>query len=309
MQFAAHMAVICALIVTQASAVTIIGYDPTLHDRFSSGYATAPVPNGDPSFIGAGLDLSGVGWDTALQTKSITMISDEYFVFSSHYAPGATVSFFSPTLYAGNPGDPASAIVTYSVSGTTHTLVSPITGLPGDFSIGKLSAPLNPAHGITAYSILDYPSTDDYIGLPLTVYGHGGSGSTRLGTNTLESFFHYDLNGDLTPETFAYGFSASASPTGEARLEGGDSSSPTFVVIDGTLTLIGTHSAVGTVSGENYSFDNFIPIYLSQMSSLGIEFSTVPEPSRVLFLQVGLLWAITRRRTSARCRRARSPRP
>jgi hypothetical protein len=303
------MTLLSVLTLSNAQAVTIIGYNATTHDRFSSGYATAPVPNASGSFIGAGLDFSGVGWNPALTTQSFTMISDEYFVFSSHYAPGSSISFFSPTLYAANPGNPASAIVTYSVSGVRHRLNSPITGRPSDFSVGKLSTAISAAHGIGAYPILQYPSTADYLGLPLVVYGHGGlstSNSPRIGTNTLDGFIHYDLNNDTIDETFAFGFSASASPTGEARLQGGDSGSPSFTVFNGSLALLGTHSAIGTISGVDYSFDNFVPIYLSQMAPLGIEFSVVPEPSRALLLMFGLLVVLTGRQTSARSRRARS---
>jgi hypothetical protein len=304
------LALVGALIMGNAQAVTIIGYTGAANDRFSSGYATAPVPNTSGSFIGAGLDFSGVGWNPALTTQSFTMISDEYFVFASHYPPSSSISFFSPTLYAAHPGDPASAVVTYSVSGVTHRLNSPITGLPSDFSVGKLSTAISAAHGIGAYSILGYPTLGDYVGLPLLVYGHGGFGtsnSPRIGTNMLDGFIHYDLNGDTFDETYAYGFSASASPTGEARLEGGDSGSPSFTVINGELVLLGTHSAVGTLSGVDYSFDNFIPIYLSQFAPLSIEFSVVPEPSRAVLLMAGLLFVFTGRQTSARSRRARSP--
>ena len=98
-----------------------------------------------------------------------------------------------------------------------------------------------------------------------------------------------------------------ASPTGEARLVGGDSGSPTFTFIGGSLALLGTHSAIGTIEGVDYSFDNFIPIYLSQMAPLGIEFSVVPEPSRAVLVMMGFLFAFTRRQTFAQCRRARSP--
>lgn len=279
-----------------AEAVTIVGYNAAAHDRFSSGYATAPVPNTSPSFIGGGYNLSGVGWNPSLPTQSFAMISDEYFVYASHYAPGSSISFFSPALYAADPGNPAAAIVSYAVSGTVHRMNSPITGAPSDFSIGKLSTALNPAHGLSWYPILDLSTLGDYVGLPLIVYGHGGSGSTRLGTNNIDGFIHYDLDGNMVDDTFAYGYDFDAGPAGEAQLQGGDSGSPSFVPWHGYLAIVGTHSAIGTIDDVFYSFDNFIPIYLDQMTGAGIEFSIVPEPSRMTLLAAALAAAMLRRR-------------
>ncbi|MBL9132677.1 MAG: hypothetical protein JNG86_15835, partial [Verrucomicrobiaceae bacterium] len=48
-------------------------------------------------------------------------------------------------------------------------------------------------------------------------------------------------------------------------------------------------SATATISGTPYSFDNFIPVYLNQLATLGVAFTTVPEPARFMLLLAGLL--------------------
>jgi hypothetical protein len=289
-----------ALMLTCAStqALTIVGYDAGTNNRFASGYPTAPVPNSSPSFIGAGMDWSGVGWDEGLSTRSVAMISDQSFVFASHYTPGSTIQFLSPTLLAANPGNPATAVVSYTVQSTTR-LVSPISGMPGDFSIGRLTTPLNAGHGIAAYPVLAFDSLTDYVGLQVLMYGHNDTttNSTIIGTNTISAFYHYDLHGgDGINDTFAAGYTFEPASPGDAQFEGGDSGSPTFAFYQGRLALAGTHSAIATISGTQWSFDNFIPVYLYQLQTLNVAFTTVPEPSRMLLMIAGL-FALLRRRT------------
>ena len=99
------------LTATMASALTIVGYDSATNDRFSSGYPGNPVVNSSVSFLGAGYDLSGVGWNPANVTQSFAMISDQYFVYSNHYGPGSTLDFYSPTQ---------GTVVSYAVSATSY---------------------------------------------------------------------------------------------------------------------------------------------------------------------------------------------
>ena len=280
-----------------AQALTVVGYNAAVNNRFASGYPTAPVPNSSGSFIGAGMDWSGVGWDAGLSTRSVTMISDQYFVFAAHYAPGSTIKFLSPTLLAANPGNPAAAVVSYTVQSRTQ-LVSPISGMAGDFSIGKLTTPLNPAHGIAQYPILELDSLSAYIDLPVLMYGHNDltTNSTIIGANTISAFYHYNLHGgDSLDDTFAAGYSFQPASPGDSQFEGGDSGSPTFAFYQGRLALVGTHSAITTISGTQWSFDNFIPVYLDQLSLLNVAFTTVPEPSRMVLLMLGVLSVMRRR--------------
>jgi hypothetical protein len=274
-----------------ARAVSIVNYNATVNDRFASGYPSTPVANGSVSFVGAGLDWSGVGWDSALPSRSVAMISDQHFVFANHYQPGSTIQFLSPIL---------GTVVSYTVQSVTR-LNSPVNGQPSDFSVGRLTTALNPAHGIATYPVLDLPSLNDYLGLQVMIYGHGGiagTNSPRIGLNEIEDFFHYDEDGNILDNTFFVGYDFDSGSTGQAQFEGGDSGSPTFAYLHGQLALVGTHSATGTVSGQPWSFDNFIPVYLDQMSTLGVDFTTVPEPARAMLLLAGLSAIGLRRKKS-----------
>ena len=164
------------LTVSTAKALTIVGYNPATNDRFSSGYPLSPAENTSAAFLGNGYDLSGVGWNPDSPKSNFAMISDQYFVYSTHAGPGSTMSFFSPTQ---------NSVVTYGVSGTYHFTFN---GQASDFSVGRLSSPIDAAYGITTYPILDLPTIQSYLGLPVLIYGHGGSvsSSPRLGAVTDE---------------------------------------------------------------------------------------------------------------------------
>lgn len=271
---------------TMARGLTIVGYSSAADDRFSSGYPDNPVPNASVSFLGAGYDLSGVGWNPANVTQSFAMISDQYFVYSNHYSPGSTLDFYSPTL---------GTVVSYDVSSTTYHFT--YNGQTSDFAVGKLTAALNPADGITSYAVLNLPTIQSYTGLPVLIYGHGGS-SPRLGANVVDVYGAYDFNGDTIADNYGIGYSYHSNQPGDSIFESGDSSSPTFVPWNGSLALLGTHSGTTTISGTPYSIDTFMPAYLSQMTAQGIAFTAVPEPSRGVLLLLGAC-ALLRRRHRA----------
>lgn len=270
-----------------ASALTIVGYDPAVNNRFDSGYPTAPVENGSLSFLGNGFDLSGVGWNPGLTTQSFAMISDQYFVFSAHYAPGATMNFLNSS----------GQVVSYGVSSTTYNFT--YNGQTSDFAIGKLSTPLNPADGIASYPILDLAQATDYLGLNVLIYGHGSSGP-RLGANVADLVLPYALF-NSQENNYGIAYSYNSSQAGDSVFEGGDSSSPTFVNWHGQLALVGVHSAVGSIGPTTYSIDNLIAAYTEQMTTQGIAFSAVPEPARGLLMLLGTCACALRRRRHRGC--------
>ncbi len=274
------------LTATMARALTIVGYDSATNDRFGSGYPGNPVANASASFLGAGYDLSGVGWNPADTTQSFAMISDQYFVYSNHSGPGTTLDFYSSTL---------GAVVSYGVSATTYHFT--YNGQTSDFAVGMLTSALNPADGIANYAVLDLPTVQNYAGLNVLIYGHGGS-SPRLGANVVDAYGAYDFNDDAIADNYGVGYSYHSNQPGDSMFEGGDSSSPTFAIVNGSLALIGTHSGTTTIGGIPYSIDTFIPSYFDQMTAQGIDFTAVPEPTRGLLLLLGTC-ALLRRRHRA----------
>ncbi len=281
------------LAISTANGLTIVGFDAATNDRFASGYPSSPVANTSASFLGNGYDLSGVGWNPDLATQSFAMISDRYFVYSTHYGPGSTIDFLSPKL---------GRVVSYGVSAINYAFT--FNGQTSDFHVGMISDQdgLNPAHGIASYPILDLPTIESYLGLPVLIYGHGGgvNSSTRLGANVVDAYGAYDLNNDSTDDNYGIGYSYQPTQNGDFLFQSGDSTSPTFVPWNGSLALLGTHSAVGTIDGTYYSIDNLIAVYLDQMATQGIDFSVVPEPSRALLLLLGACALLRRRHRAPR---------
>jgi hypothetical protein len=251
----------------QALALNINGYSSALYDRFSSGYASSPVANTNSSFVGVGLDFSGVGWNPLVTSQSFVMIDDRHFLLATHYTPqlsSTSIDFFSLT----------NGVVQYAIDPNGYTTIM-VNGKQTDLSVGTLAVPLKSADHITTYAILNLPSSSDYLGLSLYVYGHSDSGGSSpvIGTNTLDQV---GVLGQIT-NTVAFDF-IQGSGSGKAFGQSGDSGSPTFTVVNGQLALLGIHSNIGT--NPKATYDVFVPNYLSAFSQNGITYATVvPKPA------------------------------
>jgi V8-like Glu-specific endopeptidase len=276
-----------------------------VHERFSSGFSTSPVPNTSSSFIGAGYDFSGVGWQASATSLAVTLISPQNFVTARHVAPanGSTVTFLNQD----------GALKSYTVSSTSTISYN---GQSSDLVVGTLSAAIPNGDRIASYPILYNGTPLSTINLTgytvpsLLVYGQGG----RIGTNTIDGFINGDLYPLGAPDLIAdslYFYTDFDAVTGQTQGQGGDSGSPTFAPIGGILTLVGVHSAIGNVGGNPnpITFDNFLafPSILNQISSVTAASSqtvtlyvtAIPEPAACASL-VGALFlgiAAYRRRT------------
>ena len=96
---------------------------------------------------------------------------------------------------------------------------------------------------------------------------------------------------------------------------GGDSGSPTFMLWDGQLTILGAHSGVDSDPDNNpltldqYNVDSFLPFYVDQINALiqasGFQISIltpVPEPGTLTLIGLagaGLYFGRWRRRVVA----------
>lgn len=294
-----------------AKALVINGENAADNYRFETGtYPGSPVPNTSGSFLAAGYDLSGVGWGTN-STRSYVMISNQYFLYATHYPPAdANMYFYSDAddgvvLYTIDTSFSLN-VPTYDPNVATYLeypYAAPGNHLKSDISVGRLTTAIDPADGIASYPILDLPSGADYIGLNLLVYGW----SAAVGTGVIDGLGALDLYSDNgTPglasddyvnasdglaDTFVMSFTQGAGD-GEARLEGGDSGSPSFVIWNGGLALVGIHSAVDGLT----NYDTFLPAYLNSLSNGGVTFSTVPEPAALWLLAgIGFAWMAGRR--------------
>lgn len=257
-----------------AAALTIVDFDPALHNVYESGWGTAnPVPNSDASFVGAGKDFSGVGFSGNF---NVVLISDTYLAYAAHFPAVDNYEFYSPA---------SGQTVTYYVN-TSATVGVPNTDIrfaPIYQDAGHTIAGLNPADGITPYPIATSTTLGQFVGQDILVYGHGAEG-TRLGVDVIEGI-------DPPPDFYLYTYTQGPQQ-GEPFLQSGDSGGPTFVVQDGQLVLAGIHYAIDP-NHQPYplSSDSFFAPYESDIDALGIgaQFTLIPEPAAISLGLTGLV--------------------
>jgi hypothetical protein len=288
-------------------ALTIAGYNATLDERFSSGFPTAPAAN--PDFQYASLDFSGVGWRDDDTRFGVTLVSEQNFVTATHMAPaiGSTVSFVSN----------AGVLHTYTVSAIAPMLFA--DGVASDLTIGTFTETVST--DLNIYRVLDLntlppnpnltpghlaaSALDPYLGLNLLFYGQTG----RVGGSVLGGFTYADFNAPFTPESadpvpyidslFSVMIYNSAE-RGSSMAQGGDSGSPTFVVINGELVLISVHSAIDTESPTNYDTPLFpYTAHINpELGQTGHSLHLIPAPSATALILAALSAALllTRRK-------------
>jgi len=292
------LAGVLALGAWPAGALDIVNYSNTIHDRFTPGsYPSSPTNN--PDFWFSSLDWSGVGWNVEDPRKSVAMISPMHFVAAAHFAVGGNLSFLNGS----------GERMTFGISGTINGLVDPVTGSNSDLYVGELTAPIPAASNIMSYALMSLPATNDYVGLPLLIYGYtpqdgiGGNPAVgaKVGTNVFGGFAPY-----LGNPLFWY----DQDPvTGEAYGQAGDSGSPAFTLVGSTLAVLGTHYLIGEAEGNVATFDTFAPNYLTQIGSIlqadGYSLLLIPEPWVGLPLLGGVGLMVWLRRRAANCRALR----
>ncbi len=273
------------LVIILSASITnaiIIRVPSAQDDRFTGG---TPGASQNPTFQYAAYDFSGVGWDVANPTMSVTMISDRHFVAALHNNPGESVRF----------RDELGVLHTYTV--TSYTTISnfdynPIVTGNSDLIVGTLSGPV--ASGINFYPLLD-PSIIP-VGLNTLVYGQNG----RIGEAPIVSIQVTDVSGRQGVTALSRYVKAGGGPD-DARGSGGDSGGPSFFVTDdGRLVLSGVHWAIGEDTNNYYLVDTYAPAYINRLnaiSGLTVTTSMIPEPSQFVLLLLGTGFMMRRRRS------------
>lgn len=255
------------------------GYAPLLHDRF----------NNHPSFIGSGIDWSGVGQTS--NGRWGTMISDNYFLSAAHFAPtiGDTLTFFGTNDVAG-PQQVVNIIGGQTIAGS-------------DLWLGQIDQATN----FASYSVV---SPTNLVGQSVFMFGVAGGFPTgaqmRVGRNTIESLSGFPVQDLPNPNVYIYDYD---DPTGgvgddEAIVIGGDSGAPSFIMVGNTPVLLGIHwfrydgPVYDSVSGSG---DSAVPNYINALNQamVGQQLSIVfvPEPSAMILVGVTLTaWRLRQRR-------------
>ena len=196
------------------------------NDRFYTG--------ADRAFIGANMDLSGVGLSSG--GSWATMISPQYFISAYHDHPGAgqTVTFYE--------GDTTSSGAHTFTVDSTYILTS-YNGSPSDVYIGKLPTPIPASDNIAYYPVLNLPNSD-YAGTTIYTYGY----PNRLGENVISSIGPYTEAGESQTGMF-FNYDVPGVGPSESYLMGGDSGGPSFSLVNGKLALMGEHFSNWGTSG------------------------------------------------------------
>ena len=227
----------------------ITGYDSPTHDRFDSGYPTAPVNNNDSGFIGINNDWSGVTWAASNSQKSFPLLSPDHYVVARHFGGAASIRSFDQFANLQTGNQQSIENIGYGIALSE--------GAPGDLSIGTLTEAMQ---NVKRYAILDLntsstTNSNNYANLDLLIYGHGGNATNS--TRVAAAPFLYNVGYPNSGEYFL------TSRTG-VQLQTFDSGSPVFADYtnpngDSELALIGNHAAIDTVNG--YNLHNFLGTY------------------------------------------------
>jgi hypothetical protein len=207
-------------------ALLVREYDPAVNDRFSSGYPDAPIPNGGATFIGKGLDWSGVGWWKKDPQYSVTLLSSKNFAYPKHMAPqiGDIISFL------GGDGQ----LHDYHVARLQNVELGKEGNetVYADTAVGSFDETVPLDDRVTHYPVVySQKGVEPFIGKKILMYGR----MARIGLNEIVEGLMID---GMASE---YNFNTAGLTAGMAKTEAGDAGSPAFIVIGGKLALVGTH--------------------------------------------------------------------
>lgn len=269
-----------------SAAINIDGFTSSTNDRFAN----------DPSFVAAGLDLSGVAIaNTAAGGRWVTMISPNVFLSVEHAsfypANGSTVTF-----HASN--DPLGASATRTVLnsqriGTSDVRIGVLdTPLPGfiayyDYATQPLETFSGPGLLSEMFALSPYYLQDAYVfGRSPTAWATGLD--MAVGRNVLDDFAP---NVDSTHDAIIAFVDDPGDPNYsayEAHLQSGDSGGP-LMVDDGfgNLTIVGLNWFNGLTGFPALNGFSYLGDYATEIDAY-IAANPVPEP-RQLALILGLL--------------------
>lgn len=221
-------------------AMQITGYQAQVHDRFATGFPSAPVRNINDNFIGKDFDWTGVGWNSTNARVGYGFLSPRHHLLARHFTSNSSRRIHGQ--------DDVVHILNHEV--TVNLDLGAILESVPDHAVTRLTSAVPASAGLPRHPVLDLHSGSttnsptNYLNRDVFLYGHwgfGGAGSPRVAKTTISSVTATgDEHSFLTPNTFI-------------QLEGNDSGSPGFLIWsdpDGNseLALVGSHAAVNTTS-------------------------------------------------------------
>lgn len=163
------------------------------------------------------LDLTGVSWN---DTRAATLISPSHIVMAAHYMRPADVA----VMFHDKKGTPYERYITgFKVLST------------GDIAVGRLNLPLPPE--VKFYRLAD--ASEASVGTPVVISDQ----TSTLSVHRIEA-----ISGGVV----RFGYIPGLNPIYQRNLVVGDSGHPSFIVKNGSLVLLETHTTGGPGTGPFY---------------------------------------------------------
>ena len=246
------LALAMGTVVPTAQALDVFHLDPVINHRWSSGNYKDGNLQENPHFLLAGHDLSGIGWDQG--NFGMTLISPRHFVTAAHVAPlpGRTVSFL-------NLDGVIKHYIVESVYYVEHS-----AGVRTDLVVGRLTQAIPPEDHVGYFPTMRLPSDKGYTGIKVYSFGiYQACGKATIAHWGAFDLLPFNLHDHVDDDTL---FIMEWHPfVGQAQAQGNDSGSPTFVVYQGKVALIGIHTAVDVSRLPYLTADVLIPAYFTQI--------------------------------------------
>jgi hypothetical protein len=200
------------------NAPTGLGFLPSQAEKGTLfKYYQAKAPSKWLNNWAANLDLTGVSWN---DSRTATLISPNHVVMAAHYMRPSDVA----VMFHDKKGNPYERYIT-----AVRTLNT------GDIAVGRLNLPLPPE--VKWYRLAS--ASDATIGRPVIISDQ---------TNTLSVHRIEAVQGAI----IRFGFIPELHPVYQRNLIIGDSGNPSFLLKNGELVLLETHTTGGPGAGPFY---------------------------------------------------------
>lgn len=235
---------------SQASALVVRDYSATRHIRLN-GFPNSPSIN--QAFIHAGLDLSGVGWNTSNTNFQYTMVSPLHFIGANHARPnnGNTLHFITQDGIVRN----------YTVA--SSTAITNDSGEASDLFIGTLSSPIPSTDGVNFHPYINLPSELSYTNKQVIILGKPARGAKQR----IHSFQNSSSSNTNTTRVFTMRYLTAFGNDDDAHVESGDSGSPVFIDENDIAAIVGVNSLVSSTTSVITSHANSIPYYAAKLNA------------------------------------------
>jgi hypothetical protein len=175
-------------------------------------------------------------------------------VFATHFLPpvGTTLRFL----------DADGAIKERTVS--ARQPVKNDDNNDSDLTLITLSAPFTEADKVGFFPYLALPSEEAYTHTSLVVFGW----NAKAGRGRLATIDDYEGDGLNLTRILRFDYRIQFGGQDDTYLEGNDSGSPSFAIVDGRPALVGTHTSIDINSQFRENFDTFVPHYVEKLNAL-----------------------------------------